>query len=189
VPRPWSRTGGWMPRARSRSSAMASLALRWAASTSSGARSMSASVIPVTCRRASPWPGPASWRRRPSGPAPRRAGPARSGAAPQPSPPPSWPGPAPAHAPGAPAARPDRAHRERSYLDARGTSAQDRWADTRVGHRASRTSGSGGRTVDLLLAPGEHRDAGDRTRRHRRSQEASRCTHRQTPSLPRNPSS
>jgi hypothetical protein len=29
-------------------------------------------------------------------------------------------------------------------------------ADTRTGDRASRTSGSGGRTVDLLLARGEH---------------------------------
>ena len=101
-----------MPRARSRSSVMASLALRWAASTSSSARSRSASAIPAAgsrarrpaCRRASPWPGPASWRPPPSGPARRRAGPARSGAAARPSRPPRGPGSAPARAPAASAA-------------------------------------------------------------------------------------
>jgi hypothetical protein len=55
------------------------------------------------------------------------------------------------------------------------------------GDRASRTSGSGVRTVDLPLAHGEHGDAGDRSGRHRRSQEASQCAHQLT-TLPRDPS-
>ena len=48
APRPWSSTGGWMPRARSRSSVMASLAPRWAASTSSRTRSRSACTVPLS---------------------------------------------------------------------------------------------------------------------------------------------
>ena len=50
----------------------------------------------------------------------------------------------------------NRAHRERSYLDARGTSAHDRWGAHPNWDRASRTSGSGARTVALLLMRGEH---------------------------------
>lgn len=69
---------------------------------------------------------------------------------------------------------PRRALRAVTYLSTRSPSGRELLASPQAepsGDRASRTSGSGARTVDLLLACGEHLDVGDRSGRqaaHRR---------------------
>jgi hypothetical protein len=93
---PTSSAGGWIPRARSRSSTMASLAPRCASSTSWRTDRDRFSPRPRRRRPASPWPSRGAWPARPAGPGCRRAGRARSAAG---SPPTSRPsGPAPARA-------------------------------------------------------------------------------------------
>ena len=100
--RPMSSAGGWMPRAMSRSSVIASLAPRWAASTSSRpGRGRRGRGRP----RASPSPCRAAWPAPPAGPGCRRAGRARSGAASPPRRRRSGSGPARACARGSPSGR------------------------------------------------------------------------------------
>ena len=135
--RPLSSTGGWMPRARVRSSAIASMARRCASSTSwvTRARSSRRGVA-----GASPWPGRASWPGPRAAPGCRRAGPARCRGAGPPS--------RPRRAPGSPRGHGSARRARAGAEQARGSATRSASVIPCISHgaassRARRAGGAG----------------------------------------------